>query len=159
MSFHALQFRMEVIRPALVSINKWSRAAEDLLMGTAAVESKLGTYLVQLSNGPAKGVFQMEPATHDDIWDNFLSFRPELVQDILSSLGLVWRPGASRMVWDLRYAAIMARMHYLRVPEKLPSSVRGQAEYWKKYYNTALGDGQPSHYVAAWATYVNPTDK
>jgi hypothetical protein len=36
--------------------------AADLLMATAAVETALGTYLLQIK-GPARGVFQVEPAT------------------------------------------------------------------------------------------------
>lgn len=37
--------RREIIAPALRHIGMWSEAAENLLLGTAAVESRMGTYL------------------------------------------------------------------------------------------------------------------
>jgi hypothetical protein len=49
------------------------QAAEELLLGTALQESGL-IYRRQLNNGPALGLFQMEPATHDDIWADFLTY-------------------------------------------------------------------------------------
>ena len=63
------QFRANIIRPVLLVIGGESRAAENLILGTALQESNL-RYLRQLGDGPARGVYQMEPATHDDIWDN-----------------------------------------------------------------------------------------
>lgn len=55
---------MYVVRPVLRVMSAWSQPAEDLVMGTAAQESRL-TYLRQLGGGPALGLWQMEPATHD----------------------------------------------------------------------------------------------
>ena len=51
--------------------------AVDLLLGTAAQESDLGYFLVQehAENG-AKGIFQIEDATYQDIVDRYLQ-RPE----------------------------------------------------------------------------------
>lgn len=56
------QFRIEIVRPALVTIDLYSDAAENLVMGTAAQESHLD-YVKQSGNGPALSLFQMEPAT------------------------------------------------------------------------------------------------
>jgi len=64
MSLDAGQLRMYVVRPVLRVMSAWSQPAEDLVMGTAAQESRL-TYLRQLGGGPALGLWQMEPATHD----------------------------------------------------------------------------------------------
>ena len=71
------QFRANIVRPTLEAIGAHSRAAEDLVLGTALQESNLH-YLRQLNEGPARGVYQMEPATYDDIWENYLAFRAEL---------------------------------------------------------------------------------
>ena len=35
----------------------------------------------------------------------------------------------------------MCRLHYRRIPKALPSSLKGQAAYWKKYYNSSAGRG------------------
>jgi len=56
--------RREIIAPALRHIGMWSGAAENLLLGTAAVESRMGTYLRQVGGGPALGIWQVEPVTH-----------------------------------------------------------------------------------------------
>jgi major membrane immunogen (membrane-anchored lipoprotein) len=42
---------------------------------------------------------------------------------------------------------IHCRLKYWRVPKKMPSSIEGQADYWKKYYNSELGKGDPEHFV------------
>src|SRR5260221_162978 len=61
------------------------QAPVELLLGTALQESGL-TYRVQLGGGPARGLFQMEPNTHDDIWDNFLKYRVPLATAVRAFL-------------------------------------------------------------------------
>ena len=73
----ASQIRSLVIRPALSKINLWSPSAEELVLGTAIVESGL-TYLRQWGDGPALGLWQVEPSTQNDLYTNFLNYRPEL---------------------------------------------------------------------------------
>ena len=51
---------------------KFSTDAVELLMMIAAHESLMGKYIKQV-NGPALGLFQMEPVTHDDLYKNFIS--------------------------------------------------------------------------------------
>jgi len=48
-----------------------------LRLGTAIVESGLAKR-TQDGGGPARGLFQMEMARHDDIWRNDLAYRPAL---------------------------------------------------------------------------------
>jgi len=55
----------EMIQFVLKNYDLYSRDAEELLMLTAACESNLGHYFKQLGNGPALGIFQVEPATYD----------------------------------------------------------------------------------------------
>ena len=74
MAINTKHLRLYIIRPTLQKINLWSEAAENLLLGTAAQESLLGTYLKQNGNGPALGIYQMEPNTHKDIWIHYLNY-------------------------------------------------------------------------------------
>lgn len=149
--------REHVIRPTLTPLGLWSQAAEDLLVGTAAVESRMGTYLVQLGSGPAKGIYQMEPATHQDIWDNWLRYRPRdewaITQRVAQYLwdGTAHRPSHQALVVDLAYATIMARLHYRRAPEPLPvaGDLMSMAAYHKKFYNTGLGKTSEGDFIAA----------
>lgn len=147
-----IQFRDLVIIPAIKHIGCYSEAATELLLGTAIQESRI-RYLRQLKNGPARGLFQMEPATHDDIWDRYLRYKPGLGMDVAQ---LAHRRHYDSLVTDLLYAAAMTRVHYLRVPDPLPPAgdYEGQAAYWKDYYNTYLGAGTEEEYLENWYTHA-----
>lgn len=154
----AEQLRVDVIRPTLAALSMPSRAAENLLLGTAAVESRLGSYLRQVGGGPALGIWQCEPATHDDIWENYLRLRGPL-RDTVRRLAppLLWSDNPVVMVkpdaliashW---YAAAICRLHYRRYPEPMPAEDdwRAMAELWKARYNTAAGAGTVEKFLAA----------
>ncbi len=158
MSFNTLQFE-DLISRTLVMLEDQipvSDSALFLLAGTAAQESGFGTYLRQLDMGPAIGVFQMEPATHDDIWDNFIQFRRDLQKVVTDATPHMSEYKAITMEFDLRYAIIMARIHYYRVPDPLPAwhDVDALAAYWKEHYNTHEGAGTVSEFVENYEKYV-----
>ncbi len=46
-------------------------------------------------------------------------------------------------------ACLFSRLHYLRQPGAVPDTLAGQAEYWKKYYNTICGKGTVERYIEA----------
>ena len=132
-----------VIRPALQHIELWSQAAENLVLGTALVESN-AEYLHQVK-GPALGLWQMEPATHDDIWINFLQYNASL-REWLKELQTpaAFTNGANELIGNLYYGAAMCRIHYRRVAEPLPKAkdAEAMAAYWKAHYNTSAGAGR-----------------
>ena len=148
------QFRLYIIRPALEALGMGGDASEELLLGTAIQESRI-KYLHQLGGGPAKGLFQMEPVTHDDIWNNWLEFRTDIANDIKSWTSTVapnGHPHSDELIWNLMYAAMMCRIHYRRVSAPLPAAgdLPAQAAYWKKWYNTELGAGTEAEYIEHW---------
>ena len=143
-----------VIRPVLKDLDLWSVPAERLVLGTACQESACGMWLVQL-RGPAKGIFQMEPATHDDLWGNFLTYKPELAGKV-SQWAINKAHLPEEMVGNLYYATAMCRIHYLRVPEPIPNDLHGQAQYYKTYYNTEKGKATVEEYMNAWNRFVSP---
>jgi len=149
-------FRVDVIQPVLKEMDLYSLAAEELLLGTAVQESLHFTYRTQMGGGPAKSYFQIEPATHDDIWNNFLRYKTELADKVMATLTAPDADKLDELENNDCYAAAMARVHYYRVPKALPEAgdVRGQARYWKRYYNTELGKGKVSEYVEKWELYV-----
>jgi hypothetical protein len=138
----------DLITRVLQDADLYSDSAVELLMLTAAVESKLGTYIKQVK-GPALGVFQMEPATYEDIWANFLSYKPGVERR------LYIEQGGEQLEYDIRHAILMARIHYLRVKSPLPAAddVDALAAYWKTYYNTHLGKGTVAKAKAAYERY------
>lgn len=147
------QFKNDLVVPSLNKIGLYSDAAANLIVGTAAQESR-GEYLVQLGNGPALGFFQMEPATYHDIWDNYLAYKKDLEAKVMhlasiESTSNAFPPDVSQLVSNLAFATAMCRIHYLRVPKKLPEAndIDGLANYWKKYYNTHLGAGTVEEFI------------
>lgn len=146
----ARAFREDVIRPVLSTLSELSGRelggddAEEILLFTAIHESGGLRHRRQLGGGPALGLFQMEPETHDDLWMNFLSSRPDLDQALRDmftpSEGVL---DSSLLAIDDGYAAAMARMQYFRARQALPpaGNAEAQAAYWKRNYNTSLGKG------------------
>ncbi|MBF0131041.1 MAG: hypothetical protein HQL75_00430 [Magnetococcales bacterium] len=148
MSLNTFQLREYIIIPTLKQLDLWSLAAEELVLGTCIQESGL-RLIKQQGGGPALGLWQMEPATHDDIWINFLQARGSLAAKVL---GTDLTHNAGRLLYDLRYGCAMCRIHYFRKDELLPAAgdLHGQAIYWKKHYNTIKGKGKPEEYIANW---------
>jgi len=130
----------------------YSIHAENLILLTAAVESNLGTYIEQVK-GPAKGIYQMEPATEKDIWINFLAYKKPLSEKLnqLRSSGAL----KEEMKWNLAYATAMTRVHYYRKKVEFEDgTVRGLANIWKLHYNTPLGKGTPDKAIEKYMLMV-----
>jgi len=146
------QFLDTVITPTTTALGLGGPAADQLLLGTALQESGLKSR-VQIGGGPALGLFQMEPATHDDCWKNFLAYRPGLAARIIALLPDGIKPTASALENNDAYACGMARIKYLRAPQVLPSAgdLDGQAAYYKTYYN-GPGAATVAEYVENWQT-------
>ena len=142
-----------VIRPVLKDLRLWSLEAERLVLGTACAESDCGRWLRQKGGGPALGIFQMEPSTHDDLFVNFLDHRHHIRRQVWN-----WRVNveadARELIWNIGYATAMCRVHYLRDPEPLPNTLVGQAEYYKRVYNTHLGAGSAEGYIKKWRQFI-----
>lgn len=138
----------------LKELDLYSPVASDLILGTIAQESRMGTYIRQL-RGPALGIIQMEPATEEDIWENFIKWKPEYREKIFKLTGAS-APNLLKLEGDLIYQIIMCRLHYLRVPEALPRGTPSSlARYWKKYYNTPLGRGTTGEFMCNYSKYVS----
>jgi hypothetical protein len=145
------QLRDLVITPVLDLLGLGGAAVEELVLGTLLQESGGGHYLRQLGAGPAIGIGEMEPATHDDIWKTFLPAHPDLSAKI-STLLVEGLPKAAQMAGNLYYAVAMTRLFYYRVSAPLPAAgdLSGQAAYYKTHYNTAGGAATTAEYIANW---------
>jgi hypothetical protein len=158
-------FLLGVIRPTLEYIAKHhpeirhDESVENLLLGTAVHESMGLDRLFQMGGGPALGVYQIEPATHESIWDNYLARKPKLASTIrglasqrsfIESNKLLNR----ELVTNLAYATAIARLVYLPVPDQIPDSLEEQAEYYKKHFNTPAGSATPEEYIENYRRFV-----
>lgn len=170
------QLLEHVVRPVLKYAGWHSIEAEQQLMGTMSVESG-GEFIAQLNNGPARGLFQIEPNTHFDIYKNYLRFKNdhlEIAASFLSddeksdlaygfeclddhgydeNLKIACTDIANKsLTYNLAYQVIMCRIHYLRVPDALPPAgdIKAMAAYWKRHYNTPAGAGTEQKFIDAF---------
>lgn len=154
MSIRSEQLRIHIIRPVLQRIGYWSESAENLLLRTAAQETNLGRYWRQ-TNGPALGMYQLEPDTHTDLWHNYLRYKEDLSKIVQAFLSPNFTP-EEQLVFNLGYATAIARTIYLRVPEPLPDAgdISGMANYYKRVWNTSRGKATPEQFIQNYQRYV-----
>lgn len=155
----------QLIRDTLASndlpafMGKADDNAEALLCMIAAHETNCGYYLRQIK-GSALGIFQMEPATHEDVL-RYLKAKANTDYGWLWLHDRLQRGGFSdeRLVYDLRYAIIFARIYLWRISEAIPDAadVNGLAEYAKTYWNTEAGKATPKLYADAYKKYFAPS--
>ena len=141
------------IERVLKEVGLYDQKALMLLLGTAAQESHLGTYIRQI-NGPALGIFQMEPATFNDITDNFLNYKRHLKERIIKVCNVQSLQSAD-LEFNLALAVCFARLQYYRRPEPLPETVEQMAAYWKQWYNTPLGKGTEKEFIQNYQRFIN----
>jgi len=145
----------ELVIETLKFIGCYSDDAVNLILGTMAQESAMGKYRKQIGGGPALGVGQIEPATHDDIVKNFLKYHKDLSKKILEWSGMAtFNP--LQLERNDKYSICMMRMQYYRQPKPVPHRVEDLAAMWKKYYNTPLGAGTVAEFINNYNKYVLP---
>ena len=113
----------------------------------------MGVYRQQV-NGPALGIFQMEPEDFNDIWTNFLAYKTTLSAQIRALV-----PGlmvASDLMNNDALAVAMCRVHYLRAPEPLPAAtdLNGLWALYKLRYNTPQGAAKQVDFVRNYHALV-----
>jgi hypothetical protein len=167
LSYDPGQLRDLVIRPCLKAIDQiipYSETAVELMMLTAAQESFLGRALKQYG-GPAMGLYQIEPNTHHDIWQNFLAYHKVDIETVSAKAG--WKITEPKDRWlfsNLDYATIVARIKYRMYKDPLPvigdtttmtgPAITAIAQYWKKAWNTPLGKGTVEEACKNYRRYV-----
>lgn len=149
------QFRELIVKSSLNDLLLYSEDAEELLVFTCAAESSGGTYLQQV-NGPALGIYQLEPMTYNDIWYNFIMLEHRLATKFFNNFNVNRIPCESRLIYDLRFATALCRIFYLRIQEKLPpaSDVNAIWDYYKKYYNTNEGQAEKEESIKKYHDFV-----
>ena len=157
---NAQQLHDYIIKPTLqyMGSNYYSKESAFLLLCTAAIESNCGEYIKQI-NGPALGVWQMEPATHDDIWKNCDALSKSLFIERINKLGLgcfYHEDEDCDLFLSAAYACAMARLKYSMDPHSLPKLTgvgqvdsRNFYDYYKRVYNTELGASTFAKWSAA----------
>lgn len=129
----------------------YSTKVVNMIIETACVESCCGKYIKQIK-GPACGIFQMEPKTARDIYTNYIVYRPEY-KHYYDKLYNNYLSLEQNLMYNLAFQIFMCRIFYLRIKDPIPDTKDKRAEYWKQYYNTKLGKGSVSDYLAKVLKY------
>jgi len=137
----------------------------ELMIGTVAAESGF-TQRIQMRGGPARGIFQMEPRTARDNYENYMKFprwqyRYHELMAVCFSLGSApfFVPSDEDiehlLIVNDTFSIIHARIKYLRDPEPIPADgrIKAIAEYYKRVYNTVKGKGSAEKFLEAWFHY------
>lgn len=126
----------------------WGANFTDLynaLFEIIATESDFG-HAKDTTRESGEGLTQFDKVTFNELYS-----QAQLEKRLPSDLqGLTY--------YDLRknpkFSIFMARYFlFKRIPHKIPSTIQGRAEDWKKYYNTIYGKGTVTHYqkmTAKW---------
>lgn len=134
----------QIIFEALDPLGLYSGAALNLLLGTCAQESHMGTYRRQI-RGPAVGIFQMEPTTFYWLKGKYRKRFPSIVPVY-----------SDHLEHDDHAAAIFCRLRYLADPKPLPpaNDIAALGAYWKRVYNTYLGKGTVEEFLDNWKRFI-----
>ncbi len=137
-----------VVTPTLKEIPKgYSPEAVHAVMMIIAHESRRGEFIKQLK-GPALGLINMEPTTHDSTWANGDSiYRNARLLTIIGPSDNFVHPPAERLNYDWRYNVFMARQRLFMKRGALPMDLKRLSQYLKRHWNSVLGAaGAMSYY-------------
>jgi hypothetical protein len=131
--------------------------AVPLLLGTVAQESAF-TYTRQIGGGPARGFIQMEPATEQSLWGDFLAYHEDMATYVTRRCGR-GGPDEGALEYDMVYGLLLARtLYFWRDTQALPlaDDLEQQAALWKRCYNTPAGAGTEAQYIESYHRLVAP---
>ena len=139
MGICAEELRILVIKPTLKRLGTYSKAAENLLLATAAQESGLGSHL-KPAGQRALGIYQIHSLAHRHIWDDYLALHSDmasLVRGLASQQDFLSQPHAE-LATNLSYATAIAWFMYARHKDfNLPkdATIDDLAHLWKRFYH------------------------
>jgi hypothetical protein len=139
MGICATELRQWVIKPTLKRLGVYSKAAENLLLATAAQESGLGSHL-KPAGQRALGIYQIHSLAHRHIWDDHLALHSDmasLVRGLASQHDFLSQPHAE-LATNLSYATAIAWFMYARHENfSLPKTndIAVLAGLWKRFYH------------------------
>ncbi len=162
------ELRKLVVKPTLESLNAYSEATENLIVGTAAQESELGFHL---NIGPTEanhnqdmgyGIYRITAKEHQQVWDCYLVNHPQLASDIrgLASQHEFLKNPHLELATNLSYATAIAWAIYQSngatalADEDLPS----MAQTWFScFHHSAENNGSPENFTENYRRLVITT--
>ena len=130
-----------MIQTTLKKYDLYSPEAYSLVYGTIIQESRRGQYRRQWVDNfdimkHALGIAQMERNTFNWLMEVYINKYPVIRK--VQFIDLCYNDPMSILFCRLRYRV---------VPKKIPLDLLGQAQYYKKYYNTSYGLATVEDYI------------
>lgn len=122
----------------------------ELLLMIIAHESSGGKHRRQIGGGPALGIYQIEPPTHNSIWDNSDTIHGRAVK-----FGI--KRDLSQLEHNDKYSTFVARHYLLMDKNPLPKTTEEMARYCKAYWNRT-GKATPEKYLNDYLRWKNAVD-
>ena len=141
----------EIVEYSLYKIDCQSDDALALVVRTGMAESGYRALKGYGEGNPAIGFWQIEPATMDDMMENYIQYRSHYKKNLIS-MGMNFKKDTIMSVLsNLAVQAALCRIHYRRDRKPIPAwdDLEAQAKYWKRVYNTVKGRGTVKHFVEA----------
>ena len=137
-----------VVKEVVSKVQSLFGSDNKILRRIAYVESKDGTDESTYRSGYDGGIWQVDQigfkSTQDTQSHPGLKRKHEIIKQ---NLGIDWR----QVQWsDLRkplHSGLAARLYLLKIPAPIPATLKDQAEYWKRYYNTESGAGTAQKFI------------
>ena len=154
MKIIAQQWRDAVVEPVLKDIGLHSEAAVRLLLGTIAAESGF-KLILQLGNGPARSLFQIEPFTMYDVLSRTIHRYPKIYAGVMR-----WevenQPWEDQLAWNMAFATCVARLKYYLDPERLPNAgdIIALSHVYKRVYNSNKGASSAEQFLECYNRLV-----
>ncbi len=125
--------------------NGINNCADTFIYRIAKAETGAGTIIDRTPKSAGAGPFQ-----HDKrpFYDNQSRYEDQHVKKCISHLGI----NPKTMKWedllmDIEKGAIATRLHFKPIEDEIPKDIVGQAQYWKRWYNTSAGAGSVKHFL------------
>jgi hypothetical protein len=141
----------EIAEYALYKIDSYSDDSLAMVVRTGMAESGYRALKGYGEGNPAIGFWQIEPATMNDMIDNYIAYRSHYKKNLIS-LGMNFEQDTIMSVMsNMAVQAALCRLHYRRDKNPIPSwdDLEAQASYWKRVYNSHLGRGTVEHFMEA----------
>ena len=125
----------------------------NLLIETAIAESNYGRAIYDNKRGFGYGAFQFDKIGMKQALQVAQDKNQLAKIQLLDLCPFDLSPANYKTVYDFFQEksilqAVLCRMYYLGIKERIPSTLEGRAKYWKKYYNSELGAGTPEKYIS-----------
>nr|AKN37084.1 Phage protein [Vibrio cyclitrophicus]AKN38207.1 hypothetical protein [Vibrio splendidus] len=123
-----------------------SKNAASLLIETCAAETLMGTARDTTLYGAGAGVSQVDKGTFEWLKEKYEgSSKAKRLKEVLNVD--LSRVQYNELDFSPMLGLVFCRLRYMAVPDAIPKTMEGRADYWKRWYNSELGKGTPEEYL------------